>query len=222
MARGQSPSGNEAQGGMRRQQRRTLLIVGVVIVLGIAGAIWLTVINSRPAETGEDRIALDPTIGPADAPVTIVEYGDFGCPSCRVWHQAGIRKKIIDAYGDQVRFVFKDFPVITPQSPQAAEAGQCALDQDLFWEFHDVVYEQYQGLFEPDLAFYAERAGLDMAAFQECLDSGQHRDTVRADLQEGAELGLPGTPSFLINGERLNGVPSYDTFSAQIDSVLAG
>ncbi len=88
----------------------------------------------------------DPALGPVDAPVVITEYADFGCPACRSWHAAGIREQVRAVYGDQVRFVWKDFPVIAPLSPQAAEAGQCAAAQGKFWEFHDTAYEGYAGL----------------------------------------------------------------------------
>jgi len=85
---------------------------------------------SQPVDTA--RLVDDPALGPTTAPVTIVEYGDFGCPSCRAWHRAGILKQIRAQYGEKVRFVWRDFPVITPQSPQAAVAAQCAYDQRRF------------------------------------------------------------------------------------------
>lgn len=213
-------------GGNKRQQRKrsqfsTFLIVLGALVLPVAGILVLTAADSSSAEVDDARLLLDPTIGPEDAPVTIVEYGDLGCPSCRAFHNAGIRARLIDTYGDQIRFVFKDFPVITPQSPQAAEAGQCALDQGLFWEYHDVVYEEFQGLSKPDLLAYAARSGQDVDAFEACLDSGRHAATVRGDWREGEQLGLRGTPSFFVNGEPLIGPPYYDTFTAQIDAQLA-
>ena len=175
MAKGNTRSRSRRHQRKRPQQINTLLIVGGVLVLGVVGAVLLTANNSRAAEVDGERVALEPTLGPEDAPVTITEYGDFGCPTCRAWHNAGIREQIIAAYGDRVRFEFKDFPLITAQSPLAAEAAQCALDQGLFWEYHDYVYERFQGLFEDDLVFYAGQVGLDMEAFQTCLDSRQHR-----------------------------------------------
>lgn len=221
MAKGKSRSRSRRQQRRRRQQRTTLLVVGGVVVLGVVGAILLTSNSSSVSAADSERAAVDPTIGPDDAPVTITEYGDFGCPSCRAWHMAGIREQIIATYGDQVRFEFKDFPVITAQSPKAAEAAQCALDQGLFWEYHDYVYENFQGLFDDDLVLYADQVGLDMETFERCLDSSEHRGTVRSDWQTAQQLGLPGTPSFMVNGQRLNGVPYYETFTAQIDGILA-
>ena len=78
-----------------------------------------------------------PALGPATAPVTIVEYADFGCPACWEWYKLGILNQLRAKYGDQIRFVWRDFPVITLLSPKAAEAGQCAHEQGKFWEFHD-------------------------------------------------------------------------------------
>ncbi len=85
-----------------------------------------------------------PALGPKTAPVTIVEYGDFGCPSCWLWYATGVLDQLRAKYGDQIRFVWRDYAVITLLSPDAAEAGQCANEQGKFWEFHDAVYD-HQG-----------------------------------------------------------------------------
>lgn len=205
----------------KQQQRRTLIIVGGVIVLAVAGAFILSSGNAKAGQVSPERLTLDPSIGPEDAPITITEFGDFGCPACRAWHNAGIREQLVATYGDQIRFVFKDYPVITAQSPRAAEAAQCALDQDLFWEYHDYVYENFMGLFEPDLQFYATQVGLDVDEFESCLNAKLHTGTVRTDWEEAQQLGLPGTPSFLVNGQPLAGVPYYETFVLQIEDILA-
>ena len=83
--------------------------------------------------------------------MTIIEYGDFGCPTCRGWEQAGVLKQIVATYGDQVHFVWRDYPIITAQSPQAAEAGQCAFDQGKFWQYHDLLYAKQPALSISDL-----------------------------------------------------------------------
>lgn len=108
-------------------------------------------------------------------------------------------------YGDQVQFVWKDFPVITAQSPQAAEAGQCAFDQGKFWEYHDFLYEEAYSLNDDALEAYAAQIGLDAATFNQCLDSGQNRAKVEQSLNEVLrEYAFPGTPSFLVNGKKLS------------------
>ena len=113
-------------------------------------------------------------------------------------------------YGDQVRFVWRDFPVITPQSPKAAEAGQCAYDQGQYWEYHDLLYERAPALGVNDLKTYAAEVGLDTAQFNQCLDAGQHQATVDHDLQDALGRGFRGTPSFRCKttcGTRVPGRP---------------
>ena len=204
----------------RRQQNRTLIIIGGIIALAVLGVVLIV---PGAASAGDpERIALDPILGNEAATITITEYGDFGCPSCRAWHNAGIREQVLATYGDRVKFVFKDFPVITAQSPRAAEAGQCALDQGLFWEFHDTVYENFEGLSDSNLTVYAAISGLDVDAFTECLDSKEHLATVRADWDEALRLGLRGTPSFAINGQPIAGVPSFEVLAVNIEALLGG
>ena len=116
---------------------------------------------------------------------------------------------------------WRDFPVITAQSPKAAEAGQCAFDQGKFWEYHDYVYEQGTSLNVSDLKAYARQIGLDSAQFNQCLDSEQNKAKVEQSLAEAYKLGLPGTPAFIVNGQRLAGPPTYPTLKGIIDGMLA-
>ena len=203
----------------KKQQNRWLVGAGAALVLTmVIYFTWQETSLSNPPATIS---VADPAIGPESAPVEIVEYGDFGCPACRGWHNAGIREQILAAFGDQVRFVWKDFPVITPQSPHAAEAGQCAAAQGKFWEFHDLVYEQFAGL-EPDaLGGYAARVGLDLAAFAQCLEQNVMRAKVQANEQEARRLGLLGTPGFAINGRPLPAPPSFEQLATLIQQELA-
>ena len=182
-------------------------------------------ISSRPKAQplDETRLASNPTIGSDTAKVVITEYADFGCPACRAWHRAGILEQVQAAYGDDVQFVWKDFPVITAQSPKAAEAGQCAFDQGKFWEYYDLLFEKAPALSVNDLKTYAAQIGLDTDTFNQCLDSGQNRAKVEQSLSEAQrEYAFPGTPSFLVNGKKLIGPPSFETLKSTIDSILAG
>src|ERR1044071_3836919 len=114
--------------------RWILTTVGLIVLLV---AIVLAI---RKPEMPHATAMLDrpnPQIGPKEAPVTIVEFGDYGCSSCLIWAAAGIRKQLLDKYGDKVRFVWADFPVVTLESAKAAEAGRCAEDQGKFWEYQD-------------------------------------------------------------------------------------
>ncbi len=206
----------------QKRQRRVLQIgaAAVILVGAAAAAFW-----PRPQATGVtgERLALDPVIGSESAAVTIVEFADFGCPSCRAWHNAGIRERVLDRYGEQVRFVWKDFPVITPFSPQAAQAGQCALDQgqDAFWAFHDLVFSRGDIRRSSLIAYTDELSQVDRGTFESCLQSGRHETTVAQDMTDARNLRLRGTPSFVINGRVLPGPPGFEQLAALIDNALA-
>jgi len=204
----------------QKHKRQWIGISALTLILFLA----VSFISSRPKAPplDETRLASNPTLGSDTAKVTIVEYADFGCPSCQSWHRAGILQQILAAYGDKVQFVWKDFPVITAQSPKAAEAGQCAFDQGKFWEYHDLLYEQAPALSVSQLKDYAAQVGLDSATFNQCLDSGQNRAKVQQNLDEARSLGLPGTPSFLVNGKKLIGPPSFEVLKSTINAILAG
>jgi protein-disulfide isomerase len=211
---------------IRQEKQQAKKVQRQWIGYGVAVLILLVTVFfmiSRPKAQALDdtRLASNPTLGPDSAKVTVVEYGDFGCTSCRAWHNAGIMKQILAAYGGEVKFVWKDFPVITAQSPKAADAGQCAFDQGKFWEFHDYVYEIAHSLNVSDLKSYATQLGLDAEKFNQCLDSGQNRAKVDQSLSEARAFGFPGTPSFLVNGKKLIGPPTFEVLKSTIDGILA-
>ena len=208
------------------------LALSVIIGLVIVGAlIALPRLSSGPAavptnanvavSTDPAPMEAAPALGPTTAPVTIVEYADFGCPACWEWYQLGILDQLRAKYGDQIRFVWRDFPVITLLSPKAAEAGQCAHEQGKFWEFHDVVY-QHEGVIEAnDLQAYASEVGLNLEQFNDCVTSRRYQDRVNAQQHEGFERGLKGTPAFFVNGQPLIGPQRLSSFEAIINPILA-
>ncbi|MEW6085744.1 MAG: thioredoxin domain-containing protein [Chloroflexota bacterium] len=208
---------------IRAQKTRQQWIGYGALALIILAAVFWNFSRPKAQPLDEARLAANPTIGSDSAKVIITEYADFGCPACRAWHNAGIREQVIAAYGDQVQFVWKDFPVITAQSPKAAEAGQCAFDQGKFWEYHDVLFENAPAIGVNDLKSYAAQLGLDTEQFNACLDSGQNRAKVNQSLNEAQrEYAFPGTPSFLVNGNKLIGPPTFETLKSMIDEILAG
>lgn len=213
--------GKRARAERQQAARQWLLfaVIGTVFVGAVAFmTLWPQV--SAPAVAPE-RLNNHPVLGAADAPVQIVEFADFGCTSCRAWHRAGILDEITARYGDQISFTWRDFAVITPQSPKAAEAGQCAHDQGQFWAYHDYLYEQAGGLSMSMLKEYAAAIGLEADAFATCLDSGKYSRMVDAGIQEARRLGARGTPSFAVNDRLLAGPPSYDMLATIIESALA-
>ncbi len=158
--------------------------------------------------------------GTKDAPVTIVEFSDFQCPFCR--NVNATLQQVLDRYPGKVRLVFRDFPLVQlhPGAPKAHEAARCAAQQGKFWEYHDVLFERSPRHSPPELKQYAQELKLDAAAFARCLDAGAQAAEVSRDLQEGARLGVTGTPSFFINGRALEGAQPFTAFQKIIDSEL--
>ena len=161
-----------------------------------------------------------PSHGPADAPVTIVEFSDFECPYCfALWDTI---KNIRQNYPDRVRLVYRHFPLVNihPQAQKAAEASLCADEQGKFWEMHDLMFGDQSGLSVEDLAQKAQSLGLDEATFEKCLTSAQFAERVRTDVKEGAIAGVTGTPALFINGRPLVGNVPYDQIAQIIDEEL--
>jgi protein-disulfide isomerase len=179
--------------------------------------------TTLPASAIVDRP--NPHNGPLDAPVTIVEFGDFSCPACGVWNESGTIERVIDKYGDQVRFVWADFPSVSSDSSKAAEAARCAYDQGKFWEYHDYLYSHMEVLGINDLKVYANLLGLNQTQFDQCLDTGARAAEVNNDFRDAVKRHVGVLPTFYIQsalGEmRLVGPPSYELLVSVIDPILA-
>ena len=221
-AKSPQPESDGHQAKSQEQNKSKLprwFLPGLILII-IGMGIYL--LAQRPPEDTQVANAESlRAIGPEAAPVVIAEYADFACITCRAWHQFGIRERVLDAYGEQVRFVWHDFPVTSPASPKAAEAGFCAHDQGEFWAYHDIVFDNPPALRVENLIRYAGEIGLDAAQFTECLESGRHAPSVEAELKAASNLGLFSVPSFIVNDQRLIGPPSFEQLSATIDSILA-
>jgi protein-disulfide isomerase len=165
----------------------------------------------------------DPAYGPEDAPITIIEFSDYECPYCRSW-QAEVLPRLLETYPDQVRLVYRDFPLtsIHPNAAPAAAAANCANEQDAYWEFHDKLFSMELGLSDKAYQQYASDLGLDTESFAECLESDRYADEVEADFQYAAQLGVRSTPTFFINGIALVGAQPFELFQDLIDKELAG
>ncbi len=155
--------------------------------------------------------AKDHVEGGGNAAVTLVEYGDYECSYCGQAYS--IVKKVQEKMGDKLQFVFRNFPLtqVHPHAEKAAEASEIAAAQGKFWEMHDVLYENQNSLDEASLKDYAEQIGLDADEFAADLDGGKYEEKVRADFMGGVENAVNGTPSFFINGERLDGSWDYES-----------
>jgi len=207
-----------AQQQDKRSRRMLGLLIGVALAAVFVFILWQQTVGS-PTLSAED--VPNPTLGQETATIEIVEYGDFGCTSCRAWHNAGIVEQLTRNYGEKVRFVWKDFPVITAYSPKAAEAGHCAAAQDKFWEYHDYLYESTTNLRDNGLKDASVALGLDQTEFDACLDSGRMAGKVQANENAARRLGLRGTPGFTFNGQVLAAPPSFAQLAQMIDRQLA-
>jgi len=161
-----------------------------------------------------------PAKGPASAPVTIVEFSDFQCPYCsRVVPSID---QALETYGDQVRLVYRQFPLnIHPNAQKAAEASLCANDQGKFWELHDAMFANQRELGVDQLKSKAVGLGLDAETFNACLDSGKYAAKVAADVAAGAANGVNGTPAMFVNGRFLNGAVPFEQIARLIDDELS-
>ncbi len=162
-----------------------------------------------------------PSLGPADAPVTLVEFSDFECPFCR--RTQPVLDQLEQAYGDRIRLVYRQFPLIDihPRAQKAAEASLCANDQGQFWPMHDAMFEEPIELEVASLRFKASNLGLDGEQFASCLESGKYADRVRDDLKAGMAAGVTGTPTIYINGRPVSGAQDYATYAVIIEDELA-
>ncbi len=165
--------------------------------------------------------ARDHAEGPADAPVTLVEYGDYQCPYCGAAYP--IVKRLQKKLGKKLRFVFRNFPLIQahPYAQIAAEAAEAAALQGKFWKMHDLLYEQ-QTFLEPDIIpSWAERIGLNLEQLGNDIRQGVPEKRIREDRQSGIRSGVNGTPTLFINGTRYDGSPDYGALLTAIESELA-
>ena len=145
---------------------------------------------------------IDHVLGPPDAPVTLVEYGDFECPNCQAAYP--VIKGLIGSLGSRLRFVFRHFPIVLSHdhAEKAAEAAEAAGAQGRFWEMHDVLFQHQDHLDRVSLVVYARELGLDVVRFSKELLGSAYADRVYQDIDSGQASGVAWTPTFFLNGER--------------------
>ena len=161
-------------------------------------------------------------LGPADAPITIVEFSDYECPFCRRWY-AEVYKPLLAAYPGKIRFVYRNLPLtsIHPDALAAAEAAMCAGEQDVYWKYHDKLFSS-ESLGNNVYLQYAQDLGLNMTTFKACLEDHKYRKTVETDSDFAINLGISSTPTFFINGLAIVGAQPLDVFKQVIKKELAG
>lgn len=178
----------------------------------------------------------DPVKGDPNAPITIIEFSDFQCPFCKKFHATTLpllEKNYIDT--GKVKFVYRDFPIksIHPNAASAALASECADDQNLFWQYHDSVFENqrnWEGLSKSSAVNvfkqYASELGIDMDEFNQCFETAKHLTEVNGDLQDGVSYGVTGTPGFFVGNDELGyvkiiGAQPYSVFERLIEDQIA-
>jgi protein-disulfide isomerase len=204
------------------------MFIPLAFFLGLVGGylLWGSNPPSAAADTNAvKRVAVstddDPSIGPDNAPVTIIEFSDFQCPYCEVWYKQ-VYQQLLAAYPNKIRLVYRDLPLpMHPEAVPAAEAAECANEQGAFWKYHDLLFDQQYGLNRAAYEHYAADLGLDPTAFAACLDSHRFQSEIQADASDAASVGISGTPSFVVNGRILVGALPLSEFKAVIDEELA-
>ncbi|HXD16579.1 MAG TPA: DsbA family protein [Vicinamibacterales bacterium] len=200
-----------------------VLLAAILVAVGVSPAFA----QQRGVFIGVDD---DPTLGSADAKVLMIEFGDYQCPSCRMfWKdvEPRLKKEYIDT--GKVKLVFRDYPIVQihPEALLAAEAVDCAGEQNKYWEYHDKVFrEQYNKgddlvrFKAADLKKWAKDTRLDQAKFDQCLDSEKYKGEILKDKADGDAVSVQGTPTFFINGRVIGGAQPYPAFKTLIDDLL--
>jgi protein-disulfide isomerase len=198
-----------------RDEQNLAILVGELKAAGPAVKVALD-----PPRTEVAIAEHDPSRGPVDAPITIIEFSEYQCPFC-----ARVNPTLVELekkYAGKIRLVFKDFPLPNhQQAPKAAEAAHCAGEQGKYWALHDRLFANQRQLLVPELKAHAAAVGLEQAAFDQCLDSGKHAAVVQEDVDLGSGMGVQSTPTLYINGRVVTGAQPIAVFESIIDEELA-
>jgi protein-disulfide isomerase len=201
-------------------------IVLGLILLGSGFALGYTVRDLVNLGASASNAALDasskddPSWGPADAKVTMVEFADFECPYCRQWYTT-VYDRLQATYGSKIRFVYRDFPLsFHADAKPAAIAANCAGAQGRYWDYFRLLFVDPRGLGNAMYQAYAQEVGLNLSTFNSCLKSGSYDKEISLDFQDGVRMGVNGTPAFFINGRLISGSQPYEAFQQVIDEEL--
>jgi len=222
----------------QRQQRMVAILavsVGAVVIAALLIIPSLTPVGEIAQITPFDRPMVEGTaMGSTDAPVLIEVWEDFQCPACRRFSDE-VEPQIIQNYiaTGKVRYVFRHYPflddrVVSKESDQAANASMCASEQGRFWDYHDILFANWNsenaGAFSNKrLVAYAETLSLDMDSFNTCFKANRYQEQIEADLAAGNQAGVTGTPSLFVNGQQISPglIPSYEDVSEAVEAALA-
>ncbi len=204
------------------------VLLGVIaaVVLVVAGIILMASRAANAPLTATGRVGEGAAWGPENAAVKILDFSDFGCSHCRDFglNQGKQLRADYEASG-KVRFEYKHMIIGGQPTRDAAMASECAADQGRFWDYHDALFGR-QGssanpFTKPLLKRYGAELGLDAAVFDPCVDGNVHSAKVASDESEGRGKGITGTPTFFINGKKIEGAYPYEQFKAEVEAALA-
>ncbi len=216
--------------------RAVILLVPVAFALGLFAGymVWGRSVPTPAAAVASTQAAQQTTrykvdeggnaaFGPANAPVTIIEFSDYQCPYCLQWNTQ-VYQQLLKAYPDKIRFVYRDFPLssIHPEAEPAAEAAECAGEQGRYYDYHDKLFSEEFELGANAYTQYAQELGLDMAKFNDCVSTHRYQAEVAADEAYATNLGVRSTPTFFINGIPMIGAQPLQAFKQVIDKELSG
>ncbi|HLI52266.1 MAG TPA: DsbA family protein [Thermomicrobiaceae bacterium] len=221
----------------KSRKRRQYMFVGGVVIVVLAVVVALIIVNRPKNEAVPTILAASPlpstlktdgrSIGNPNAPVKVVEWGDYQCSSCDYFYNNG-QTQFLNQYvaTGKVYFSFRDFPFFGQQSENAAAAAWCANDQGKYWEFHDTMYgnqppENTNQITHTFLQTVASTIGLNMQQFNSCYDSGKYKSKVSSDLNEAKSLKINGTPTFYVNGTAVSSA-NYSDLQSAIEKALKG
>ena len=197
------------------------VIIGVIAVLLFGGAIWYSKVSGE--KNNEGVTVTEHSKGGADAAVVLTEYSDFQCPACQAFEP--VVAQVLAQYGQKIRFEYKHYPLPIHQfAIQAAQASEAAAQQGKFFEYHDRLFAEqktWSTSQTPQVLFlqYAQDLGLNVDQFKRQMQSSVIKDAVKKAQKDAGNMGLTGTPSFFLNGQKME-INSYEDFTAQIAAAI--
>ena len=215
----------------QEHKQKTIRNIAIISVLAIAAVVAIyflqqaSVANVRLPDEKERPPVSGRTMGDPNAPVVMEVYEDFQCPACKQFNDT-VKPQIIENFikTGQVLLVYRHFAFLGPESRAAAEASMCATEQERFWDYHDVLFENQVGenigsFSDRRLIAFAEQLDLDMDAFRSCIADTRYENTINDEITAGRELQVPGTPSVVVNGQLLSSF-NYLTITQAVQAAL--
>jgi protein-disulfide isomerase len=204
---------------------RQIILGAVLFASGVAVGYTArdlpTIIGGTGGALSDTSAKDDPSWGPANAKVTIVEFADFECTFCRGWYKS-VYERLYQTYGDRVRFVYRDFPLsFHANAKPAAIAANCAGAQGRYWDYFKLLFDDPRGLGSSLYSTYAQELGLNLNTFNSCINSNKYDNEINLDIKDGERLGLSGVPAFFVNDQLISGNQPYETFRAAIEKELS-